>query len=83
MALAMIDDTSSEEGKAAIKALQALQGISGDTQPGLAESEGQALKGAVSPQPGGAPQGGGMQGPQPSYPLGRSEQGFMGTGMGQ
>lgn len=81
MALAMIDDMASEEGKAALDALKALAKISGDTQPGLAESEGKSLQQAVQPQAGG---GGGTQmaGPQPSYPMGRSEQGFMGTGNG-
>ena len=84
-ALAMIDDTSSEEGKAAIAALKALQGISGDASPGLTEHEGMALKsGSVAQPPAGPPGGGGagMAGPQPNYPLGKSEQGFMGTGMG-
>ena len=63
--------TDSEDGKAVLGALTALKKISGDTAPGLMQSEHRALAGAVQPVPppgpAGPPPGGmPMRGPAPA-----------------
>ena len=63
--------TDSEDGKAVLGALSSLKRISGDTAPGLMQSEHRAMAGAVNPVPGQGPAGppaGGMpmRGPAPA-----------------
>lgn len=75
-AVAMLP-TDTDEGKAAVKALNSLASISGDVGPGLMDSQLQAMQGAVQGVPSAADQGqdpsGAMSGPAPSFPLGRSQ----------
>ena len=63
--------SESEDGKAVLSALTALKRISGDTAPGLLQSETRALAGAATPVPAAGPAGpppGGMpmRGPAPA-----------------
>ena len=69
--------TESDDGKAVLSALSSLKRISGDTAPGLMQSEHKAMAGAVQPVPPPGPAGpppGPMRGPMPGP-------GSMGPGM--
>ena len=57
--------TDSEDGKAVLGALSSLKRISGDTAPGLMQSEHRAMGAAVQPVPGPGPAGP-MRGPMPA-----------------